>query len=102
MRKIGEHEDPFYDFRRFFEDDLGFSNNILENDLVSLFYFINRLIDFTLKSSDKFANALIKSFKMPEGISNDYFIFLRGPEIEFINKIPHFTKQCWLNPINKI
>lgn len=102
MGKIGDHEDPFYGFRNFFEDDMKFLNNLLENDLVSLFYFVNGLIQFTLKSSDKFANALIQSFNMPEGISNDYFIFLRGPEIEFINRIPQYLKQFWLSPINKI
>ncbi|UTB32312.1 MAG: hypothetical protein NKF70_12570 [Methanobacterium sp. ERen5] len=32
MRKTGSVKDPFYDFRKFFEEDKNFSENLLEND----------------------------------------------------------------------
>jgi hypothetical protein len=88
---------PFYKFKPFLMTNKEVSKNLLDDDLVSLFYFINRLIDFTLKSSEKFANALEPSFILNNGgISENYLIFLRGPELKYINQIPNYLEQCWL------
>lgn len=103
MKNINSYfNDPFSVFKEIFKKEENFDINLLENDIVSLFYFVNVLIGLVLDYTELFGQA-IQSFykKLPDNISNEYFILIKGPEIKYINKITNNLKDAWLIPLNK-
>ncbi len=99
MQEIkGFIKDPFSDFKEFFEDDPNFADNLLKNDICSLFYLINRIIKFSLESTEKLADAIENTFDKPQSISNEYKIFFRAHQVQYINKIDEYLDQCWIEP----
>ncbi|NMC59172.1 MAG: hypothetical protein GYA51_07300 [Candidatus Methanofastidiosa archaeon] len=97
MQKLEPYiNDPFSSFKDFFINDENFANNLLKHDIASLFYFVNRIIEYSLEYAELFCHAIIRVFKVPENISNDYLVCITGPEIKHINKIPDYLDQVWL------
>ena len=83
MQKFNPYfNDPFSSFKDFFKYDADFINNLLKNDICSLFYFINKIIGYSLEYAELFGRAILGSYKLPENISNDHIIFIKGPEIK--------------------
>jgi len=103
MQKLNPYfKDFFSSFKDFFKHDENFNNNLLENDIVSLFYFINGIIGYSLDYAELFGQTISSFYKkMPEKISNDYNLFIKGPEIKYINKIPDHMRDAWLEPLDK-
>ncbi|MGB9978033.1 hypothetical protein [Methanobacterium sp.] len=94
--------DPFSSFKDFFKHDENFTRNLLENDIVSLFYFTNAIIGYSLDYAELFSFAILRFYKeVPENISNKHKIFIKGPEVKYINKIPDYLRDAWLVPLNK-
>lgn len=95
-------KDPFSSFKDFFKDDENFTINLLKNDIVSLFYFINGIIGYSLDYAELFGRTVLSFYKkLPENISNEHIIFIRGPEIKYINRIPDYMREAWMVPLNK-
>lgn len=103
MQEIkGVIKDPFSDFKGFFDDDKKFKEHLLKNDIASVFYFINRIIQFSLDSTTSLANAIELTFEKPDPISNEFKVFLRSPNVYYINQIPNYLDQCWIRTKRKI
>jgi len=99
MQKIeGLINGPFSDFQDFFEDDPKFRDHLLKNDIASIFYLINRIIQFALESTNKLADAIEDTFNKPQSISNEYKVFFRAHEVQYLNKIDEYLHQCWIEP----
>lgn len=93
--------DPFLSFQEIFKDKLNFSNSLIKNDIVSLFYFVNVIIGTSLDYAELFGRVIFRFYKeLPEKIS-DHYIFIKGPEIKHIVKIPNYLRDGWLVPLNK-
>lgn len=94
--------DPFLSFKEIFKREENFNNCLMKNDIVSLFYFINVIIGSSLDYAELFGQAVLSFYKkLPENISNEYKIFIKGPEIKYINKIPNYLRDAWMMPLNK-
>ena len=93
--------DPFLSFKEIFKSEENFNNSLMKNDIVSLFYFINATIGYSLEYAELFGKAIMTFYKkLPKNISND-FIFIKGPEIKYIRKIQDYLREGWLVPLNK-
>lgn len=92
--------DSFLSFKAIFKNEPNFTNSLLKNDIVSLFYFVNVIIGSTLDYAEIFAQSIDNFYKrLPEKVSNNH-IFIRGPEIKYITKIPDYLTDTWLVPLN--
>lgn len=99
MQKIeGLMSGPFFQFNDFFEDDPKFKDHLLKNDIASIFYLINRIIQFALESTNKLVEAIENTFIKPKSISNEYKTFFRAHEVQYLNKINEYLDQCWIEP----
>lgn len=78
---------PFHNFKEFFENDDNYNDNLVPKNIGSLFYFINKLIKLVIEHAESFAE-VIEDLYCSQQISEDYSLYLRGPTVKYINKIP--------------
>lgn len=91
---------PFSKFQEFVWSDQIFQQNVLPNNIGSLFYFFNKITKVTLETTDYFSKMILKTYHTPTGISSDYLLFVRGPQITYLHDIPNNLKKCWIKPIS--
>jgi hypothetical protein len=93
---INDDYEPFDSFRAFLRKDGVYQNNLIPKNIGSLFYFINLLVLFSIESSNKLADSLEKTFQLPPPILNNYNVYVRSPQIKYINQITDNLKKCWI------
>lgn len=94
----GLSSDTFFKFKEFFSDDAGFKDNMAPNEIVSVFYLINKIIKFCIESTDKLAQVIKKAFCLPEPLSSQYKLFYRDYDSIYLNNIDEYLKQFWIKP----
>ncbi len=95
---VSRKESPFSLFEDFVWNDEVSIKNELQNNIGSLFYFVNKLILLVLESTEKFAEMLKGTFELPEPISNEFKLYVRGEEIRYINNIQDSLREYWVKP----
>lgn len=90
---------PLNEFNEFLQHDLIYQENLVEHRIGSLFYLFNKIIAFVLKSSDLLAQKIRCVFDLPQGISDEYKLFLTGPDIKYLNEIDKNLSKCWIKPM---
>ena len=95
---VSSDKPPFSEFKDFVWQDEVSQKNMMEKEVASLFYFFNRITTWVLKSTQLFTIALKEAFELPQPISNEYKIYLRGDGIRYLNNLQDYLEDYWIKP----
>lgn len=88
--------EPFSEFKNFVWSDEVSQKNMLENNIASLFYFFNKITKLVTESAELFATTLKETFRPLQPISEEYKVYLRGPEIMYLNSVQNYLNEYWI------